>query len=392
MAKGRDRSPRRVALMLPTDLASGRAILRGVAAYTEERRCAWISRVGQARAGTLRELIAWKPGGIIAKIYDDKTARAVSRLRIPLVNTTNIASLPLPRVAVDDVAAGRLAAQHFLERGFTNFAYVGFAQQHSPQSRQTAFIAELRKNRFEPHVYSRFDLLPFRRGETWGAVDPRFRQWLLALPKPVALFAYHDFLAWEVLQVCHATGLKIPEELALLGVDDDELFCRLAHPPLSSIAYPAERIGYEAARMLDRMMKGAQPGKPVFVAPSGVIVRQSTDVVATQDDDLARAMRHIRAHLALPISVASLLREVPVSRRTLEEKFRRTLGRSPLQEIRRMRLERARHFLSSTRMSIFEIARRCGFSTPERFAAVFRQSAGLAPRQYRAKHGSPLAE
>jgi LacI family transcriptional regulator len=393
VAKVREQSTRRVALMLATDLASSRAILRGITAYAEERRLEWIARVGPTRPETLKELIAWKPDGIIAKMYDAQSVRAVAALRIPLVNTTNIGGLPVPRVAVDDGMIGRLAAQHFLERGFRHFAFAGFAQQRSPQSRQFAYIRELKKHGFDCRSYARFDLVPLRRGETWGAIDPRFRRFLIELPRPAALFAYHDFLAWEIAQVCHSAGLRMPEDVALLGVDDDELFCRLAQPPISSIAYPAERIGYEAARMLDRMMRRRWvPRRLMLVAPSGIVVRQSSDVVATADEDLARAMRFIRANLAQPISVKSILREVPTSRRVLEEKFRRTLGRSPLREIRRMRIERAQHFLARTRMSVGEIAGRCGFSTPERFAAVFRQVTGQAPRDYRRKHGSPLAE
>lgn len=380
--------------MLATDLASSRAILRGITAYAEEQHLEWISRVGQSRAETLQQLMAWKPDGIIAKLYDAKSARAVAALKIPLVNTTNIAGLPVPRVAVDDKRVGELAAAHFLERGFRHFAFVGFAQQQSPESRQFAFMSALKKQGFSCETYTRFDLLPMRRGEIWGAVDPGgFRRWLSSLPKPTALFAYHDFLAWEVAQVCHALNLKIPDQVALLGVDDDELFCRLAHPPISSVAYPAERIGFEAARALDRMMSSDWTlRQKILIPPSGVVVRQSTDVVASEDEDLARAMRYIRANLALPISVKSILREVPISRRTLEEKFRRTLGRSPLREIRRMRIERAQHFLSRTRMSIFEIAKRCGFSTAERFASVFRQTSGCAPRDYRRRYGSPLAD
>jgi LacI family transcriptional regulator len=383
----RNTPTKRIALILATDLASSRDILRGITAYIEERQLQWVCRVGQARAGTLRELTNWKPDGIIGKIYKARTARAVAALRIPMVNTTNISGLPLPRVAVDDLAVGRMAASHLLERGFRSFAYVGFAQQQAP-SRHTAFVAELKKHGFEARSYN---LVPFRRGETWGAIDPKFRQWLLLLPKPVAVFAYHDFLAWEVAQVCHTLHLEIPEELALLGVDDDELFCRLAHPAISSIAYPAERIGFEAAAMLDRMMRRrCVPRHPVLLPPSGIVVRQSTDIVAAADDDMAKAMRYIRTHLAQPISVRSILLEVPISRRTMESKFRRTLGRSPLQEIRRMRIELAQHFLTRTRISIFAIARQCGFSTPERFAAIFRVSTGHSPSEYRRNFGSPM--
>jgi LacI family transcriptional regulator len=392
VAADRKRLTPRVALMLATDLASSRAILRGISVYSERAQRHWIARVGQARDGTLEELAAWKPDGIIAKIYNESTARRVAALRVPFVNTTNIANLAAPRVAVDDLAIGRLAAQHLLERGFKSFAYVGFTQQQSPQSRHTAFVDELKKQGFASRSYTGFDLLPFRAGEVWGAVDLKFRRWLLTLPKPVAVFAYHDFLAWEVAQVCHTLQLKMPEELALLGVDDDELFCRLAHPPISSIAYPADRIGFEAAATLDRMMRGrAAPRGPVLIPPTGIVVRQSTDIIANADQDLVRAMRYIRTNLALPITVRSILLEVPVSRRLLEEKFRRVLGRSPLQEIHRVRIERARFLLSSSRMSIFEIAKQCGFSTPEHFAVIFRASSGCAPRDYRRNHGSPIS-
>jgi LacI family transcriptional regulator len=381
---------RRVALMLATDLASSRAILRGISSYVEAGGLQWYSRVGATRTDSLNALLAWKPDGIIAKIYNSRTAQALTRLRLPLVNTTNIASVSLPRVAVDDVAVGKVAAQHFLERGFHHFAYIGFTQQRSPQSRQTGYLDELKKNGFEACCFTHIDLVPFRRGETWGAIDPRFGKWLRTLPKPCGVFAYHDFLAWEVTQVCNTMGLQLPEEIALLGVDDDELFCRLAHPPISSIAYPAERIGFEAARVLDELMRGKRaPRRPILLPPTGVIVRESTDMVATADQDVAGAMRYIRDNLTTALSVRGILREVPISRRTLEQKFRNTLGRSPLAEIRRLRIERAQHYLAGTGLSIFEVSKRCGYSTPERFSAVFRQCTGIAPSQYRQRFGAP---
>jgi len=378
--------PRRVAVLVATDMGCSRDILRGVRRFTP-RGAPWMLKVAWPTTTPLQVISDWKPDGLIAKLFTSEMIDAVSALKIPLVNVSNISGdVTLPRVAADEAAIGRMAAEYFLKRGFRNFAFVGYRQQRYPNDRGESFVQALRDAGHSCHTYFRATLPTLRPGGLWGDVDQRGRDWLSALPRPVAVFAYQDFLAWEVAELCHAAALEIPEQVALLGVDNDELFCELSHPPLSSITYPAERIGYEAARMLDGFFAHKPPREThLLLPPTGVVTRHSTDIVAIDDPDLAAAVRFIREHAAEGLSVKHVLRHVAVSRRSLEQKFRSVLKRSPLEEIGRVRLEIAQQLLARSDLPMPEVASRAGFSNAERLSVVFRRMTGTTPSQYRRK-------
>jgi LacI family transcriptional regulator len=265
---------------------------------------------------------------------------------------------------------GAEAARYFLARGFRHFAFAGNGSPYS-DDRRDAYATELRKCGIAPLVFE-------RGGEA------AFTKWLRGLPKPAAVFCCTDGLCWEAAEFCASAGLRVPEEIALLGVDNDEFQCALAHPPLSSVINPARQAGYEAARMLDRMLRGGRaPARPVLLAPQGVATRHSTDVLAMEDRDLAAAVRYINEHCERPLAVREILRAVPVSRRALELKFRGVLGRSPLQEIRRVRIERARRLIAESDLPLKEIARRTGFGGLIQFSSVFRKAMGTPPSALR---------
>lgn len=387
--KSAARQPLRVAVLVATDMGCSRDILRGVCRFTP-RGGPWMLKVAWPTTTPLQAIADWKPDGIIAKLFTREMIHALSALKVPLVNVSNISGdVTFPRVAADEAAIGKMAAEYFLERGFRNFAFAGYRQQRYPNDRGESFARTLREAGHGCHTYFRATLPTLRPGGMWGDIDQRGREWLLSLPRPVAILGYQDFLAWEVAELCHSAGLQIPEQVALLGVDNDELFCELSHPPLSSIMYPAERIGYEAARMMD----GFFAGKPlresqILLPPTGVVTRQSTDIVAIDDPDLAAAIRFIREHAAEGLAVKHILRHVAISRRSLEHKFRSVLKRSPLEEIGRVRLERAQQLLARTDLSMPEVAARSGFSNAERLSVVFRRMTGMTPSAYRKKYNA----
>jgi LacI family transcriptional regulator len=380
----------RIAVFLATNLKSNRDVLRGIQNYCRAGRPAspWSFLIAWPQMTPLKIVARWRPDAIIAKLYTPQMIAALRRFRVPIVNTTNIAGDgSIPRAAVDEEAVGKMAAEHFLERGFRNFACVGYRQQRSASARMKWFSETLRRSRHGCHAYSGIDLFALRPGGTWGFRDKKLIAWLKALPKPVGIFLYHDVLAWEILEVCRSIDLRVPEDVALLGADDDELFCGLSQPPLSSIAYPAERIGFAAAELLDGLLQGrAAPKKPVLIPPVSVVTRQSTDIVAIEDRELAAAVRFIRLNGSGPIGVKSILSHVQISRRTLEQKFRETLGRSPLDEIIRVRIEQARQLLSHTDLPMPEVAVRSGFSNAERLSVVFKDKTGVSPTHYRRTH------
>lgn len=220
-------------------------------------------------------------------------------------------------------------------------------------------------------------------GRLW-AQDRAVARWVRGLPRPVGIFATNDIWGVQLAEVCLRADLRVPEDVAILGVDDDDLLCEFARPALSSIAVPAQRIGYEAAREVDRLLRGVQArSRPLLFPPLGVIARRSTDILAIEDGEVAASLRFIRQHAYQPIRVTDLLRVVPTSRRSLERRFRKVLGRSILDEIRRVHVERASQLLAQTDLTLNSIAERSGFTDAKRFSTVFRQMVGMTPSAYR---------
>lgn len=359
--------PYRIALAF--DMAWGyyRGLLRGVMDYAKPGR-PWVFRMyapPHTLAFTRRD--RWEPHAAIVPVHNLETARALRRWKRPAINVVHSVRAPsLPRVGVQDEAAGALAARHLLDRGFRYFGFAGNGSLYS-SLRHAGFAAELKTHGLACAI------------APVGGERERTR-WLLELPRPAGVFCCTDGLCWNVAELCASLHIRVPEDLALLGMDNDEFQCALAHPPLSSVGNPARRIGFEAARMLDRLLHdGRPPAHPVLLPPLPVAARHSTDVLAMEDTDLTAAVRYINAHAERPLAVREILRAIPVSRRTLELKFRSVLGRSPLQEIQRVRIERARRLLLETDLQMPEVARRCGFGGAIQFSTTFKKVTGHPP-------------
>jgi LacI family transcriptional regulator len=218
----------------------------------------------------------------------------------------------------------------------------------------------------------------------WEEQQRRVNRWLAALPRPIAILAVDAYHGRQLAEICHFANVRVPDEVAILAGDTDDLLCEVSTPPLSSISVACERLGHEAAAMLQRMITGdSAPKKPLLIPPHGVVSRQSTDVLSIDDPTVVRALRYIHTHAHHGIVVNDILREVPISRRSLEIQFRSYLGRSPAEEIRRVRLDRGRQLLGRRELSITEIALACGFSNATRFGVAFRKCFGTTPRSFR---------
>jgi LacI family transcriptional regulator len=324
--------------------------------------------------------------GVIAHLFNEELAAALAGHGRPVVNVCGVLADggPVPRVGTDDFAAGQLAGAHLLDRGLRQFGFVGHPSHAYSVHREAGFrhaveAAGLRLRCFHERGSHGFDPM----GRLW-ALDEAVRRWVRALPLPVGVFAPNDLWGVQLSEVCRQTRLHVPEDVAIVGVDNDDLLCGLARPSLSSVAVPAERVGYEAARLLDRLLGGrAPPRQPLLLPPRGVVTRQSSDVVAVEDAEVAAAVRFIRDQAHRPLSVPDVLREVVVSRRSLERRFRGTLGRGLLGEIRRAHVERARSLLADTELPAGVVAERSGFSGPKQLSVVFRQMTGQTPTAYR---------
>nr|WP_197525849.1 XylR family transcriptional regulator [Pseudobythopirellula maris] len=333
----------------------------------------------------LKPLREWGPDGVIAHLLDRKVAEELGELRVPLVNTTStLSELNHPLVEADHGAVGRMAAAYFMDRGFTNFGFFGSAHAGFSREREAGFREALAARGYSATAcYAEY--LPRPSADvSWVNVDACVRAWLNELSKPVAILSSNDVPARELADICRQLKLDVPNQVALLGVDNDELECNLATPPLSSIVLPAQQIGYEAAEQLERLMAGEPLRQQrTHLAPIRVVSRFSTDTLAVEDPDLRVALSYIRSHAHLEISVESVHEHAAVSRRLLERKFRERLGRTVLNEIRRTRIELAKQLLTETDLPMPAVAKRAGFSGARRLAVVFRQEETLTPSEFR---------
>lgn len=381
----------RVALLVETSRGFGRELLCGIARYSQlHGPWNFFIEAGDYEQA-LPQMHRWGGTGIIARIASKEVARAILDANLPTIalglsDEQMHPDSPLTRfseLSSDAVEVASMAANHLLERRFPHFAYVGMENRAWSQRRAKEFTRQLKKFDFTPHVYSQ----PRRREDCiWENEQVILADWLRQLPKPVGLFACNDDRGREVLEACRLAGLRVPEEVAVLGVDNDEVFCDLAYPPLSSVALNADTAGYRAAELLDAMMQGrVRKPRRLVVEALGIVTRRSTDVVAVEDNDVATALQFIHNKKGYKITVEDVVQEVVVSRRHLEKRFREMMGRTILEEIQIARLEQAKRLLLETTFPISKVADLAGFGTTGYFIQFFQQRVGKTPGKYRAK-------
>lgn len=312
----------------------------------------------------------------------------LTKARIPVVDLSDIHhSFGVPRIESDHRAIGVAAADHLLERGFTQFAFCGFSDQAWSIDRREGFLARLSERQFTCDVWE--SPWPERQAHSWEKEQEQIVKWLTTLPRPIGLMACNDMRGQHVLDACQRVDMAVPEEAAVVGVDDDAVLCNLCQPPLSSVVPNAERVGYEAAALLDRMMSGqAPPKEPLLLPPVGITIRQSSDVLAIDDAMVAAAVRFIRERACQGLGMKDLLRHIPMSRSLLERRFRQYLGRSPQAEFRAVQLKRVKQLLAESDLPLDQISPLAGYAHPEYMSVVFKRETGQTPGQYRAA-GNP---
>jgi LacI family transcriptional regulator len=332
-------------------------------------------------------LAAAQPKGLIASVLTAGLCKLLLGLRHRTVNVASVVpGLPFPQVRVDHRLVGQAAAEHLRHCGLQHFAFVGNAHHLYSTERETGFRDALAAvGHAADHYYERHARSYRQRGRLL-VLDERLRRWLQALPKPVGIFAGHDVWALQVVEACRLAGLRVPEDVAVVGVDNDDLLCELARPSLSSVIVPAERVGYEAAALLDRLLAGDTPPRdPILIPPPGVVSRKSSDVLAIDDPVVAQTVRFLRDSAHLPLRVSDVLRAVPVSRRALERRFQAVRQRGLAAEIRRLHVDKAKQLLANSELPMQTIADRCGFSSQYQFSRAFRREVGTTPTAYRAE-------
>jgi LacI family transcriptional regulator len=379
---------KKVALLIETSNRYGRDLLYGVRDWMRESEGWAVRFTEQARRAPLPSWLGdWRGDGIIARVDSPQSAKALKRTGLPVVDVSaeRFAS-EFPRVSIDNIAVARLAAEHLAGKGFAHFAFCGDARFLWSRQRGAEFKRRLKE---EGKRVVDFTSRVGKTGESGSDAENReIAEWLAKLPKPVGIFACYDGRAQQVLEACQLLGLHVPDEVAVLGVDNDEVLCDLCSPPLSSVQPNARRTGYEAAAMLARMMRGEKivAAATQMVEPVRVVERQSSDVVSVADPKVAAALKFIRQHACEGVNMSDVLRAVPMSRTLLERKFKALLGHSPHRQLVRAKVERAKHLLVESEVSIAVVAELAGFESASYLSVVFRRETGESPYAFRMKH------
>jgi len=369
---------KRVAVVMLPVRTYCRMIMLGVASVSAHARWECIL-VPADMATPLANLDDGFVHGVIGHFADERLASQVAQAGLPVVDISPTGPRArFAQVTTDELAVGRLAAAHLLSLGLPQFGFFGARSHYSSLLRGRGFEQTIRAAGLQCHAF----VDPDAESKP-GALE----RWIRGLPKPIGVLASTDSRALQLLAACRKEGIPVPESVAVLGVDNDDVFCELASPPLSSIALATQRIGYEAARMLERLMAGEKPAqRRLLVPPAGVVPRRSSDLPGILDADVAAAVRYISLHVQDHLQVADVLREVPMSRRSLDQRFLKALGRTPAAEIHRAQVEVAKQMLSETEEPMARVALAAGYSNAKQLSASFRQDTRLTPTAYRRRY------
>jgi LacI family transcriptional regulator len=382
-------STRRIALIYDARSTYDLKVMSGVAAYLQEgHHYSVFIEENALKDQRLPDLRSWEGDGIIGNFDDPGIARRVTRARLPVVGFGGgygwyVTGSAIPYLYTNNKAIATLSADHLLDRGFKHFAYCGYAK--SPingwsQERQDAFEGYLRRRATSCAI---FDRIP-QSNHNWATLQRSMGEWLRKLPKPLGVMAANDNRGRQVLETCRAYDIAVPDEVAVVGVDNDELLCRLSSPPLSSVEQGAKGLGYAAAALLDQMIQGRSSRKRQYVFdPTTVVTRQSTDILAIDDPKVAQAMAFIREHSSEGIKVPQVVNAVAISRSGLESRFSSALGYSIHTAIGHTKLERVRRLVSETELPLKQIAAEGGFKSVQHMTTLFVRTFGQTPGRYR---------
>ena len=372
----------RVGILLDMAGAYGRSVLRGVMHFAQVSQLAHDWEFVMPPMYSLARKATIDPShsdGIVAMVHDERSIAAFRGHGVPVVNTARTLSLKrlwsakIPSVVPDDGAIGEMAYRYLRERGFTRFGFCGHPTADWSLARHRAFARCCADDGLACASVTRADEVPVK--------------WVSQLPKGTAVLAANDRYAWHAVDACRLADRRVPDDIAVLGVDNDPLIVNMIRPALSSVELPGFRIGIEAGTLLaDLLRDRSKAVRPRLFPPTAVIGRASTDVLAIEDDAVVEAVRFVRSNAARRISVNDVVEAVALSRRNLERRFRKVMGRSLLEEIRQARLDRAKQLLRETTLEMPAVARESGYSSAVRFSTVFHAAEGMPPTAFRRLH------
>lgn len=374
----------RVFLLISTWNYYGRGLVEGIWQYVQQHD-PWLLDMDPSEPDENTHVPeGWMGEGIIAAVHTPEVAGVIRRHKVPVVNVsgTRLPRVHFPRVTSDARQVMRMAVRHLRERGFKTVAFCGEPDRHFIDFWTDAYQAIMKEDGSDPVLYTPLETISAQFNLRLHQKDRQ--RWIEELPKPVGVIGWATGICRYLAMACTESGINVPEDVAILSLETEDLLGKVVHPPISGVDIPVERIGYEAARQLDLLLQGKPLAKKeIFLPPLGVTTRQSTDVFAVEDPMLQEALRFIREQACTGIDVGDVLRAVPMARRTLERRFQELLGRSPAEEIRRTKIEKVRQMLVTTNTSLPDIAALCGFNYVEHLIPIFKRYYGWTPSVYR---------
>jgi LacI family transcriptional regulator len=378
-------TPPHVALTIETSKIYGRQILRGITRYIRLHGpwSIYTSERGQDDPDP-PWLAKWQGDGIITRSLDMAWCRAAQRRGIPVVSLRHLVDKPdFPTIFPDQDKIVARIITHFRERGFQNFGYIGVdGNKGWERLRREAFARLASQQGLNISIRPRL----VKPGLGWEQEEEHLAAWVAMLPKPIGIMVNHDTQGIQVLDACRRAGTRVPDEVAVVSVDNDPVLCEIAAVPLSSLNQQVQLVGYRAAELLDRMIHGGKvEAKNYFTEPGEVVVRESSDVIAVDDEQLAKAIRFTRNNACTLSGVDEIARASGISRRALEKKFAERIGRTPLEEIHLTRFLRVKQLLLETDYTLLRIAELAGFRYQEYLVRFFRKQSGMTPGEFRKK-------
>ncbi|MBK5261318.1 MAG: DNA-binding transcriptional regulator [Peptostreptococcaceae bacterium] len=383
----------KILLLIDFSEEYGRALLRGITRYSQVYgpwsfcKMPPFVREKYGVNGILDFARKWGAQGIVGQLDNTQEISKLIDSGICIVaQDFKERFTEIPNITSDYDKAGAMAAGYFLAKGYKNFAFYGFTEIVWSRERALGYSNRLKEAGYTVHSFNNTQK---NKHQLWYYSQSPLSDWLLKLPKPVALFACDDNQASHIAEACKLAGIRVPDEVSILGVDNDEMICNMSNPPTSSICLDTENAGFKVAELMENMiLKKTDHFDDIFVESTSIFSRQSTDIFAVNDPEVLKALQFIRETITQKIQVSDVIKNVALSRRAIEKRFVDTIERSIYQEILFRKMERATQLLLQTKYSILEIACQSGFDDDKNFARMFQKIHQLTPLQYRKKFGT----
>lgn len=373
-----------IALALPLDIVFVERLLPGILDFARDQGGWVFTRIPERLTSSFEWLRNWEGDGAFVLISNKTDVKVAQSLPIPIVNVGGyVKDARVPTVTLDQQMVGRLAAEHLLARRFHRFGYYGVRDLWYSEQRRIGFETALLAAGYKCSSIESTNLI--RSPWDWRRVGGQLARWLRSLQPPVGIMASWDLRAQMLSEACTMIGLRVPEDVAIVGVDNDPIACEFCIPQLTSVSRNDREVGWQAANLLSQLLEGKRSLKiPILIPPDRVVARRSTDTLVIEDAEVARIVQQVRDHLNEVFGVERILRLSPLSRRQLEQRFRRSVGSSPYAFLNELRVERAKLLLAqSQKRALTTVASECGFSELRRFRMVFRRITKLSPAEYR---------